>query len=196
MLDEVESWRSRLTPASFEELVEDCKRRCLRAPKDVAVAQSPAEQTIDMEQVISDRVHASLRHGTDARSGVQPDYGQVESPHLIEPEQTPRPPQRFHFPWKFVSSQLTNSKGDEIFYPVNDERDRQWARRLEWVIGHHLDRAEDDLEELHADYLAVLRESREAHERKYDQEHIAELNKRLEATNKSLREFRAHGYCK
>ena len=79
-------------------------------------------------------------HGTDARSGAQPDYGQVESPDRIEPEQTPTPPQRFHFPWKFVSSQLTNSKGDEIFYPVNDERDRQWARRLEWVIGHHLDR--------------------------------------------------------
>ena len=138
MLDEVESWWSRLTPASFQELVEDLMRRCIRAPKDVAVAPTNSK-------------------GDD---------------------------------------QLTNSKGDEIFYPVNDERDRQWARRLEWVIGHHLDRAEDDLEELHADNLAVLRESREAHERKYDQEHIAELNKRLKATNKSLLEFRAHGYCK
>ncbi len=60
MLDEVESWRSRLTPASFEELVEDCKLRCIRAPKDVAVAQSPAEQTVDMEQVISDCIHVYL----------------------------------------------------------------------------------------------------------------------------------------
>ena len=61
MLDEVESWRSRMTPASFQELVEDLKRRCIRAPKDVAVAQSPAEQTIDMEQVISDGIHDYLR---------------------------------------------------------------------------------------------------------------------------------------
>ena len=38
MLDEVESWRSRLTLASFQELVEDLMRRCIRAPKDVAVA--------------------------------------------------------------------------------------------------------------------------------------------------------------
>ena len=43
---------------------------------------------------------------------------------------------------------------------------------------------------------SVLRESREAHERKYDQEHIADLNERLEATNKSLRQYQAYGYCK
>ncbi len=101
-------------------------------------------------------------HATDKHRGAQTNYGQVELPDRVEAEQTHPPPQRFYFPWKFVSA-LTNSKGDEIFYPVNDQRDRQWALRLEWVIGHHLDRAEDDLEELHADYLAVLRESSEAH---------------------------------
>jgi hypothetical protein len=143
-----------------------------------------------------DRIHDYLRHGTNARCA-QPDSGQVESPELKEPQPTPAPPpQRFHFPWKFVSAQLTDSKGDEIFYPVNDGRDRQWARRLEWAINRHRDIAEDDLEELHADHLAVLRESREAHERRHDQEHIAELNKRLEATNKALRDYRAYGYCK
>ncbi len=68
--------------------------------------------------------------------------------------------------------------------------DSQWARRLEWVVGRHLDRAEDDLEE------PVLRESREVHERRYDQEHCAKLNKRLEAANKALREYRAYGCCK
>ena len=95
-----------------------------------------------------------------------------------------------------MSAQLSNSKGDEIFYPVNDERDREWARRLEWAIDRHRDIAEDDLEELHQDNLAVHRESREVHQRKYDREHIAELNKRLAATNKALREYRAYGYCK
>jgi hypothetical protein len=78
--------------------------------------------------------------------------------------------QRFDIPWIFVSAQLKNSKGDEIFYPVNDdERDRQWARRLKWVVGKHRDLAEDDQEELHVEYrdLAVLSESKEAHERMY-----------------------------
>ncbi len=43
--------------------------------------------------------------------------------------------QDFDFLCKFhvVSAQLKNSNlnGGEIFYPVNDERDCQWARRLE-----------------------------------------------------------------
>ena len=61
----------------------------------------------------------------------------------------------FHYPCHFVSSLLKNSKGDEIIFPVNDDRDRQWARRLDWVVERHLDRAEDELEELHADYIGV-----------------------------------------
>jgi hypothetical protein len=31
-------------------------------------------------------------------------------------------PKRVHFPWKFVSSELKNSKGEEIFFPINDAR--------------------------------------------------------------------------
>ena len=38
-----------------------------------------------------------------------------------------------HYPWGSVSSLLMNSKGEEIVYPVEDDRDRIWARRLEWV---------------------------------------------------------------
>ncbi len=78
--------------------------------------------------------------------------------------------QRFHYPYRFVSTQLTNSKGDKIFYPVNDDRDRQWARRLEFAIDRHWEIAEDDIEDLNDDYYsAVLRDSKEAHERKYNQ---------------------------
>jgi hypothetical protein len=33
--------------------------------------------------------------------------------------------QDFRYPWKFVSLQLTNAKGDEILYPVNVNRDRE-----------------------------------------------------------------------
>ncbi len=87
--------------------------------------------------------------------------------------------QLFEIPWKFVFAQPENSKGDEIFYPVNDERDRQWAWRLLWVVGKHRDLAKDDQEELHVEYRAVLRESREAHERQYYQQYIDDLTKRL-----------------
>ena len=97
-------------------------------------------------------------------------------------------------------AERANPKDSEVFYPVNDGRYRQWARRLEWAIDRHRDIAEDDLEELHANHFVVLCESREVHERRYDQEHITKLNKSLEATNKALRprlrEYRAYGYCK
>ena len=93
----------------------------------------------------------------------------------------------FHYPYHFVSSLLKNSKGDEILFPVNDDRDRQWARRLDWVVERHLDRAEAELEELHADYIDVLRRSQRASERRYEKEHIADLYKQLETANRLLR---------
>lgn len=71
-----------------------------------------------------------------------------------------------------------------------------WAMRLEWAIDCHRNIAEDDLEELHADHCAVIRQSKEAHERKYDRHYIADLVKRLEATNKSLRELNRYGLMK
>jgi hypothetical protein len=92
--------------------------------------------------------------------------------------------QRFHYPFSFVSAQLTNSKGYEIFYPVTDDRDRQWARRLGYAIDRHREIAEDDIEELHADFFAVLRESKEPHERKYDQAYIADLEGKLAAASR------------
>ncbi len=48
-------------------------------------------------------------------------------------------------PWKFPCSQLTNAKGGEILYPVNDNRNREWTKRLEWVIEKHHDIAQDAL---------------------------------------------------
>lgn len=114
-----------------------------------------------------------------------------EDPDSVEPESVSRT-SKFHYPWKFVSAQLTNRKGDEILYPINDDRDRLWARRLEWAIDKHRDIAEDDLDELQRDYEKVLRRSKEAHERRYDQWHIAELYQRLELANKR---FRTLGFC-
>ena len=95
-----------------------------------------------------------------------------------------------HYPWGFVSSQLMNSKGEEITYRVDDDRDRIWARRLEWVVDQHLDRAEDELNQLQADFEAVLRQSKEARERKFDQAHIADLYRQLETAHMRLRALR------
>jgi hypothetical protein len=89
---------------------------------------------------------------------------------------------------------LKYSKGGEIFFPVNDKQDRRWARRLKWVIKELLDRAEDDLDQLQSDHESVPRQSRKAHEQKYDQAYISDLNKRLDAANKSLRHFHLYGH--
>ena len=43
------------------------------------------------------------------------------------------------YPWNWVSPQLLNRKGEEIYYPVVTDTDLSWARRLEWVIEHHRD---------------------------------------------------------
>ena len=91
-----------------------------------------------------------------------------------------------NYPWTSVSTQLKNSKG-EILYPVCDDSDRLWARRLEWVVEKHLDRAEADLDQLQADYEEVLRTSETVRFRKYDQQRIAHLENVLEQAHKRLR---------
>jgi hypothetical protein len=68
-----------------------------------------------------------------------------------------------------------NWKGDEIIYRVEDDRDRIWARRLEWVVDQHLDRAEDEQNQLQRDFEAVLRQCKQARVRNYDQATISYL---------------------
>jgi hypothetical protein len=115
----------------------------------------------------------------------QADHGQREQ----ELEAEPVPQRHFHYPWRFVSAQVSNAKG-EIFYPVNDNRDRQWARRLEWVIEQHRDLAEDDLDEMETE----MRQSKQGIFRKYDQEHIATLNRRLDRANQALLAHRLYAH--
>jgi hypothetical protein len=79
-----------------------------------------------------------------------------------------------------------NSKGEEIVYPVEDDRDRIWARRLEWVVDQHLDRAEDEQKQLQRDFEAVLRQSKEARERKYDQKTISYLSGQLDTARETI----------
>ena len=143
----------------------------LLRPRDGAAlqaAEDAARQT-DSGQNVLDNQDAG-QHVDEGRDSVQP------------PE-----PVYFHYPGKFVSAQLTNAKGVEIVFPVKDNRDREWARRLEWAINKHRDIGEEDLDQLTKDYADVLRQSKEAHERKYDQQHIAALNERLERQNQRFR---------
>jgi hypothetical protein len=64
-----------------------------------------------------------------------------------------------HHYWGFVSSQLMNSKDEEILYRLNDDWDWKWALRLNWAIKQHLDRAEDELDQLQDDFEAILCQS-------------------------------------
>ena len=59
-----------------------------------------------------------MQENHDAGQHMNEDHNSVEPEPVIRDS---------HYPWKFVSAQLTNAKGYEIFYPVNDNRDRQWA---------------------------------------------------------------------
>jgi hypothetical protein len=107
-----------------------------------------------------------------------------------------RGPHNIHGPFSTLSSQ--DAKGNEIFYSVIDDRDRQWARRLEFATKQYRDLAEDDLDELQAEYEVVIRQSKKVHERKYDQKEIAMLNKRLDQGNQAQDTsiVRINGVCK
>ena len=65
-----------------------------------------------------------------------------------------------------------------------------WARRLEWVVDQHLDRAEDEQKQLQRDFEAVLRQSKQARERKYDQTTISYLSKQLDTARETIRALR------
>ena len=61
------------------------------------------------------------------------------------------------YPWKFVSPQLLDRNGREILYPVEDDQDRWWARKMECAINHHRDLAERDLDGLQAYSSDIVR---------------------------------------
>jgi len=61
------------------------------------------------------------------------------------------------YPWKFVSPQLLDRNGREILYPVEDDRDRWWARKMECAINHHRDLGERDLDGLQAYSLEIVK---------------------------------------
>jgi hypothetical protein len=95
------------------------------------------------------------------------------------------------YPWDWVSPQLLNRKGEEIYYPVVNDADRAWARRLEWAINHHRDLAQSDLNGLQAECERVLRRSQSAAVRRDERYYINHLQAQLEDAHKRLRDARA-----
>jgi hypothetical protein len=61
------------------------------------------------------------------------------------------------YPWMFVSPQLLDRHGQEIFYPVENDRDWWWAGKMEWAFDHHRDLAERDLDDQLADSLDIMK---------------------------------------
>jgi hypothetical protein len=116
----------------------------------------------------------------------------VHKPSSSPPSQSTQHSRKRHYPWQFVSPQLLNSKGDQIFYPVADDTDRAWAQKLEWAIDCHRDLAEADLNALQAEFERVLRTSREVVGRRDDRLYIKSLQEQLECAHKRCRDLRVH----
>jgi hypothetical protein len=57
---------------------------------------------------------------------------------------------------------------------------------LEWVVDKHLNRAEDNLDQLQANFEGVMLQSKKVHFRKYDQQLIAHLKDALDQAHKRL----------
>ncbi len=74
----------------------------------------------------------SVRGASPARVNESPpaeaDGGELELPPCCIITGRKRP---VDYPWDWISPQLLNRKGEEIYYPVVDDTDRSWARRLE-----------------------------------------------------------------
>ena len=136
----------------------EAKKAEIAATIDRVLSQLPREEADALAREMMARIEASFRapasgslaetpqviyfailfidapDRTNARPARQADPvpDRDEQEDCLDPQVGPHPvPPRFHYPYRFVSSLLKNSKGDEILIPVNDERDRQWARRLD-----------------------------------------------------------------
>jgi hypothetical protein len=93
-----------------------------------------------------------------------------------------------HYPWGSVSSLLINSKGkrSSIQSKTTGIGYGPGAWNLEWVVDQHLDRADDEQIQLQHDFEAVLRQSKQASERKYDQKHILYVNEQLDTARRTI----------
>ncbi len=115
----------------------------------------PLEEHREFEWTIFEARPAQIRAEDAACKAVDDTVRQANSGHNVQdgqddgqnmnkdPDSVQPVLQDFRYSWKFVTSHLTNAKCDAILYPVNDNRDREWAKRLEWAIEKHRGIASD-----------------------------------------------------
>jgi hypothetical protein len=63
---------------------------------------------------------------------------------------------------------------------------KMFAAIMRWVDDQHLDRAEDERNQLQRYFESVLRQSNQARERKYDQAIISYLSKQLDTAHETI----------
>ena len=112
-------------------------------PLDSPVGQDACGQEIQDSIVDQD----SCGQDTPDSADVPDAYGRKRQRHVTVQD----------YPWKFVSPQLLDRNGQKLLYPVEDDRDRWWARKMECAIKQHRDLAERDLDGLQAYSLEIVR---------------------------------------
>ena len=108
--------------------------------------------------------------GAEAAREASPVPSYVEAPEEEDRELTPEPGPpaavcgrkrthwEKHYPWRFVTPRALNTRGERIFYRVDDDQDRKWAWRLERALDHHRAVHEGDMDERSDMYVKELKE--------------------------------------
>ena len=113
-------------------LLRDSERAVLHRAKLLAAARP------ELEQALASGAGRGASPANEARAVKDSEEGASATLEFIQhcTNDVKRP---VDFPWDWVSPQLLNHKGEEIYNPVVDDNDRSWARRLKWAINHHRD---------------------------------------------------------
>ena len=98
-------------------------------------------------------------------------------------DEPPQPPVHYHS--RTFDSRLKTLSGKKIVYPINDDSDRIWAKRMDWVLDQHIEHSKDELRNCEEDFKAVLGRSRSS--TISDQEHIKWLQGQLNTAHKRIR---------
>ena len=136
--------------------------------------------------------------GAEAAREASPVPSYVEAPEEEDRELTPEPGPpaavcgrkrthwEKHYPWRFVTPRALNTRGERIFYRVDDDQDRKWAWRLERALDHHRAVHEGDMDERSDMYVKELKELSDGGLLRWRLERINELEARIVQLHKNF----------
>ena len=136
--------------------------------------------------------------GAEAAREASPVPSYVEAPEEEDRELTPEPGPpaavcgrkrthwEKHYPWRFVTPRALNTRGERIFYRVDDDQDRKWAWRLERALDHHRAVHEGDMDERSDMYVKELKELSHGGLLRWRLERINELEARIVQLHKNF----------